>query len=141
MEEILKNIKNKVAEVTQLAYVDGDWGQLGEETTTLPTQFPFALVDATQMTFENVGMDRTALPQNRQTANVALTLTIGTVKPTDPLNNWKIWDVMQDVHEKLQGWRPEGAAGVLVRTGLLRVERKDAIQAYRITYSFGIANC
>lgn len=149
MKEILLAIQNKMSEVISLQYIDEDWGQIKYYDSHPAVKFPFALIDFNQLSFDNLGIDRTATPANRQTANGTIAITIGNIKLTNtshnaPLNQknkaWEIWEIIESVHGCLHGWKPTEATGALTRTGLQRIVRSDGIQEYRITYSIGFTN-
>ncbi|KGO89749.1 hypothetical protein [Flavobacterium suncheonense] len=146
---ILESIENRLSEISELKYVDEDWGQLDNYSPNPPTKFPFGLIDLTNISYSNIGIDRTLTPANRQNATGTITVTIGNIKITNSSarapqgqknNAWAIWDLIELVHAKLHGWHPTNLAGALIRTGQQRVIRDDGIQEYRITYSIGLTN-
>lgn len=149
MKAILKSIQNRIAEITSIAYVDEDWGQLDNYSPNPPTKFPFALIDFTDGTFSNIGAYGEALPKNRQMSTELVTITVGNLKLSNtsfkaPLNQkndaMAIWDIIDEVHDKLHGWHPTEECGALIRARRQRVIRDDGIQEYRITYTMGLTN-
>lgn len=149
MKDVLQNIQNKLAEIPELKYIDEDWGQLDNYSPNPPTKFPFALIDITNVGYANLGIDRTATPQNRQTATGSVTITVGNLKLTNTGLNapqlqkdkaWEVWDIIEKIHQKLHGFKPTNITGALIRNDLQRVVRDDGIQEYRINYTMGMTN-
>lgn len=149
MKETLQNIQNKIAEINELKYVDENWGQLDDYSPHPPTQWPCALIDISNLVFADIGVDRTASPQNRQTATGTVVVNLANAKlgntsfkaPQQQKDNaWGIWELEQKIHEKLHGWKPHATSGALMRTRLQRKRRDDGIQEYEITYTIGMTN-
>lgn len=149
MKEILLAIQNKLNEVAVLQYIDDDWGQIKYYDSHPAVKFPFALIDFSQLSFDNLGVDRAATPANRQTATGTITITVGNLKLTNtslnaPLSQkikaWEVWEIIESVHGCLHGWKPTDLTGALIRTGQQRIIRSDGIQEYRITYTIGMTN-
>ena len=148
-KSILANIQTQLATITDLKYIDEDWGQLDDYSPNPPTQFPLALIDIGNIDYSNMGIDRAALPQNRQMATGTIVISIANLKLTNtsyktPATQkqaaWSIWDIVQSVHEKLHGHKPAENVGGMVRNNMRKVKRDDGIQEYEVTYSIGITN-
>ncbi|MBK5213621.1 MAG: hypothetical protein JJE55_08185 [Flavobacteriaceae bacterium] len=148
MKEVIKNIQAKLAAVSTLKYVDEDWGQLDYYSQNPPVKWPCALIDITGASFEDRGWDRTTNthPQTGEAmvsitiANLKLTNTSGRAPQTQKDAGWSIWDLMQEVHEAVQGFRPVPNAGALLRRGMRRTKRDDGVQEYTILYGFGMTD-
>lgn len=149
MENVIQSIQQKIAALPAVKYVDEDWGQLDYYSPNFPVQWPCVLIDISGGQFAELGMDRTASPQNRQTANTTISITIANLKLTNTSSRapqlqkdtgFSIWQLQQDVHAVLHGWRPTEATGKLVRTSFTRVKRDDGVQEYTVMYSLGMAN-
>lgn len=149
MKETLASIQTKISEVTSLKYIDEDWGQLDDYSPNMPVQWPCCLIDFSQIVFQNIGKDRTAIPQQRQIAEGTITITIANQKLTNTSfaapqmqkqNAWSIYDIIEDVHKKIHGWRPVNISGALIRTQFIRRKRDDGVQEYNITYTIGLNN-
>lgn len=149
MRVFLQAIQTQIATIPELKYVDEDWGQLDNYSPNPPTMFPFVLIDISALNFSNIGMDKTAIPITRQMAEGRITLTIANLKLTNtsgfaPQNQkdtaWHIWDIIENVHQKVQGFNPTEKSGGLIRTGLQRMVRDDGIQEYKVTYTIGLTN-
>ena len=147
MKALIKNIQTRLDTVTDLKYIDEDWGQLDYYSPNFPVQWPCVLIDITNAGYSNIGMDRSVKPMQRQQADAQISFTVANLKLTNtsakaPVmqkdNAWSIWDLIEEVHEKLQGFSPEVYAGKLIRTSLQRVKRDDGVQEYTITYSCGL---
>lgn len=148
-QEFLQAIQTQLQTITDLKYVDEDWGQLDSYSPNPPTQFPCALIDITTMNYANIGKDNSALPIQRQTAEATITINIADLKlsntsgrapQTQKDNAWKILAIIEDVHKKVQGWKPTNKSGALMRSSRKRVRRDDGIQEYAVTYSVGFTN-
>ncbi len=149
MKAFLQSLQNQIASIPELKYVDEDWGQLDNYSPNPPTMFPLVVIDISALNFSNIGMDKRAIPINRQMAEGRVTLTIANLKLTNtsglaPQNqknhSWQIWDLIENVHQKVQGFNPMPNSGELIRTGLQRNVRDDGIQEYKVSYSVGLTN-
>ena len=149
MKEILKNIQAKITEVQTVKYVDEDWGQLNLFPGDFPVHFPCVLFDIKDGQFENIGADRRATPKERQLGRFSLELCIAKMKlsntsgkaPLSQKNNaWEIQDIIQMVHEKLQGYSAGENCSKLIRKSYQRIRRDDGIQEYRVSYDFEVGN-
>lgn len=145
---ILENVKNKLAAIGDLKYIDNDWGQLDDYSPNFPVKWPCALVDVTDARYSNIGKDPSMLPANRQQAEIILTITIATLRlspsnqkalPKKPDSN-DIYLIIQTVHELLHGYSPAPQAGLLIRQGMQRIRRDDGVHQYTIQYITAIHN-
>ena len=148
MKVILQNIQNKLtSEVTDLKYVDEDCGQLNMYQP--PVKWPCCLIDVTSINYTHLGIDRTKVPQTRQTGKIAVKLTLANLKLTNssgmaPQSQkdqaWFIWDLADKIHEKLHGFSPGENCTKMMRSNLQRSVRDDGVQEYFITYNFEASN-
>jgi hypothetical protein len=150
MKAILKNITALLQSIPELRYVDEDWGQLDYYSPHFPVLWPCALIDIANADYSNIGKDRTATPAERQEATATLQLRVADLKlsnssamtpDTMKEDVWVVEDLLQKIHEKLQGFKPGENTGVLVRTKRSRAKRDDGVQLYNVVYTFGIHNC
>jgi hypothetical protein len=149
MDLIIKNTQERLLTLNTLPYVDEDWGQLDYYAPNFPVQFPCALIDVSNANYSNIGIDKTAMPINRQNAIASMTITFANLKLTNtsgrsPLNQknnaFNINVLIEDAHKLIQGFKPAPNAGALIRTGRQRVKRDDGVQEYNVTYSFKLDN-
>lgn len=149
MKIVLENIQKTIGTITSLKYIDEDWGQLDDYSPNPPTKFPLALIDIGNLDYSQIGNDRKAIPQNRQMATGTIIITIANIRisntsfksPKQQKDNvWEIWNIIEDVHKCLQGYRPDLNCRGMARTNLRRVKRDDGIQEYEITYTVGVDN-
>lgn len=149
MKPFLETVESKLAAVSELLYIDEDWGQLDSYSPNPPAKFPCALIDITSLVFSNIGKDLTDNPINRQKAEGTITFIIADMKlsntsfkapQTQKNNAWKIWDILDKVHKQIHGWKPTADSGALMRTSHKRIRRDDGIQEYQVTYSLSKAN-
>ncbi|AZB07453.1 hypothetical protein EG344_00660 [Chryseobacterium sp. G0162] len=150
MTDILQAINDKLNEVTELKYIDENWGQLDLYGPQIPVQWPCALVDFNTGQFTNIGRNYRVTPQNRQEGTLTVEITIANLKLTNSSNKaptfqkekaFAIWDLINKVHEILQGWNPAENAGALIRTTFSKVRRDDGVQEFRVIYSIGLHDC
>lgn len=113
MKTILQNIQNKLSEVTELKYIDEDWGQLNMYQP--PVKWPCCLIDISDVNYSNLGIDRSVVPQNRQLGKATVKLTLANLKLTNTSMQapqtqknqaWFIWDLAQKIHQKYTDLRP-----------------------------------
>ena len=141
MKTLLQNIQNKLSEVIELKYIDEDWGQLNMYQP--PVKWPCCLIDISDINFSNLGIDRTATPQNRQLGKATVKLTLANLKLTNTSMQapqaqkdqaWLIWDLAQKIHQKMNGFTPDVNCSRMLRNDLKRSVRDDGVQEYFITY-------
>ena len=54
MKEILQNIQNRLSTITEIRYIDEDWGQLDYYSQNMPVQWPCCLIDIQSGNFSNL---------------------------------------------------------------------------------------
>ena len=115
MKALIKNIQTRLATLTDLKYVDEDWGQLDYFSPNFPVQWPCVLIDITNAEYSNIGRDKKVIPIERQQAEAVFSFTVANLKLTNtsakaPVtqkdNAWSIWDLIEEIHKKLQGFNP-----------------------------------
>lgn len=149
MISILESIQKRISEIKEIAYVDEDWGQIDYYDTRPPVQWPCALITLNDGSFSNIGKDKNKTPSNRQQGIITLDITVANLKFTNSSFNapkyqkeqaWEIWKLIEKIHEKLHGWRPEASSGNLIRSSWRSTRRNDAIQEIHIIYTLGLNN-
>lgn len=151
MDEIIAAIQTQLATtVTDLKYVDENWGQLDLFGPEIPVQWPCSLIMLNSGVFSNLGTDVKAKPMNRQEGTISFEITFADLKLTNSsfkaplLQKQKarsIWKLIEKAHENLHGWSPVPGTGKLIRTGVGSVRRDDGVQEIRVVYSIGVHNC
>ncbi|KMQ70230.1 hypothetical protein [Chryseobacterium koreense] len=150
METILTNIQQELTKVPALKYIDENWGQLTFYGSNIPVQWPCCLIGMQSAQFSDIGMDRSAKPVNRQEGNLTFEITIAKQKLTNTslkapnlqkIQAFEIWEIVEKVHETLQGFKPLPNCGKMVRTGFNSVRRDDGVQEIRVIYTAGIHDC
>lgn len=149
MMKLINDVVTQLGTSTVLKHADEDWGQL-EIYPNPPVKFPCALVGINNGVFSNIGMDKTATPQNRQQGTILLNIRIANKRLTNSsskapasqrMNAQSVFVVMENVHELLQGWSPGDNVGKLIRERIISEVNDDGIQEYIVQYSVGISNC
>lgn len=147
--ELLDSIKTKISEISELKYVDENWGQLDYYSANPPTKWPCCLIDISDIQYSNIGIDRNKTPMQRQMGSCIIKLTVANVRLTNssqraPIGQkqeaWKVWHLIEEVHQHLHGFAPVTNASALIRQNLQRTLRDDGIQEYTITYQVEIQN-
>jgi hypothetical protein len=148
---ILEAISNRIAEVKELKHVDEDWAQLDVDNERPPVMFPCALIDFEEGDFEDLGKDKTRTPAQRQTAEIKVIITVATVvlsrsnqKATAQQKEdaWKIYDIIQKVHEKIHGWNPiADGSGKMKRVQFRKQRTVNGTKQIRMEYSLSVVNC
>ncbi|WP_236025505.1 hypothetical protein [Flavobacterium geliluteum] len=149
MKEFIQNTQTKLSEVPTINYIDEDWGQLDDYSPNVPVQWPCCLIDMSNVDFSDLGMNKDAVPQNRQQAAGLITLTFANMKLTNTSFKapqaqkdiaWSIHDIIEAAHAKVHGFAPVIGSGKLMRRSFKRVKRDDGIQQYQVVYSIGLHN-
>lgn len=149
MKATLITIQQTLQTITELRYVDEDWGQMDDYSPNPPTQFPLALIDVGNLQFSDISRDRNLVPQMRQMASGTVTIRICDLRLTNSSGRapagqkaliFGIWDLIDKVHAKLHGNVIGGSAGALMRTNLRKRRRDDGIQEFELTYTVGVSN-
>jgi hypothetical protein len=144
MKEVIIAVKEKLANLPSLRYVDEDWGQLDAYSPNFPVQWPCALIDLADNQFSNTGRVLGSTPENRQ-ENIfkmivrVANLRLGNSSAKAPLPQktlaYSVWDEIAKVHAALHGWRPTDNGGQLIRESITRAVRDDGVQEYIIVFS------
>ena len=147
---ILSNLKQHLTAITGIRYIDEDWGQLDDYSPNPPVQWPCVLIDVSAVSYSNLGQDATRIPNSRQQGEAQLTVKIANVKLSNtsamagPKVRYQqvpeIFEIMQQVHNRLHGYRPNERAGKLIRVSMQRSRRDDGVQVYEVNYSFALHN-
>lgn len=149
MKTILDTIKNKIDQIPGLKYVDDDWGQLDFYSPNFPVKWPCVLVDLGQIGFSDIGRDLTQTPINRQQGDALIVIRFANLRlsnsstkspRTQRDKRLEVFDLIQDIHENLQGFEPDERCGPLIRESMRRVTRDDGVQEYEIIYSAGLSD-
>jgi hypothetical protein len=149
MKELLLNLETQLATVTAIQYIDEDWGQLDDYGPHTPVKWPCCLVDFADADYSDIGIDRSATPQNRQQAFGSITfnfanMKIGNSSKNAPINQkdqaYLLLGIIEDAHKKIHGFRPGVNSGSLIRKSFRRIKRDDGIQQYRVVYTIGLNN-
>lgn len=132
MKQIFLTIQNKLAEITNLRYIDKDWGQLQYENP--PVQWPCALVDVTNVDYTQQG-------RGTQLGNALICITIGNVNPVPSSGNapnradsYATIDLLNEIHQKLQLLSDGSTFQPLMRTNLLKAAANGSYEVYQMTY-------
>lgn len=134
--QVISEIAQRLAQVTNLAWIDMDLGQLDTAGQRPAVAFPACLIELSYPACDNV-----AQYQQVVTCNVQLRLALS------PLNNPRlegasanhvaitdgVTPTIEAVHAALQGWETDSLSP-LQRLTVTPERRRDGIKVYRITY-------
>lgn len=151
MDNLLLNINEKLEqEVTDLKYIDENWGQLQYFGKDCPVKWPCALVDFASGQFSNISYNYATETGTQQEGILNIEITIAKLKlsPTSTgakmsqkIKGYEIWKTVKKVHEILQGWKPLPNSGELSRTSIQQIKRDDGIKEIIVIYSIGLHGC
>lgn len=119
MKDLLNAILNKLEEVTALKYIDEDWDQLNDFPNTA-VKFPAALVDF-QITNKSDFLNR------EQSSTYSIDIIVCHKKLSNSNRNapesqkqksFEIYEIVDEIHNKLHGWHPTADAGRMVDKSL-----------------------
>lgn len=145
---IIPFVQEKLQEIQELEYVDEDWGQLDYYSPHPPVKFPCVLIDIQNANFSNIGKDRKKTPQNRQMAEVVVSLMIANLRLTNTsgkapqsqkTNARSIQPLIEQVHQKVQGLSNEQMSS-LIRIARNRIKNDDGVQMYEVKYKCRLSN-
>lgn len=149
MKTLLQNIQNRLSEITELNYIDENWGQLDYYSPNMPVQWPCCLIDVQSGQFSNLSKDFTKTPKDRQNGSFSVEITVANMKltntsyqaPQEQKNHaWAIFGLLEKIHRQLHGFSPSEKATKMLRNSFGRVQRDDGVQEYRITYVVELHN-
>ncbi|MFA7448798.1 MAG: hypothetical protein WCY77_10200 [Weeksellaceae bacterium] len=151
MKELFQNLQKQIAEsVPAVNYVDENWGQLDLYGPEIPVKWPCVLLDLGQADFSNIGRVNNRIPANRQQGQASIEITLGMLKltntsfkstATQKWHGFEVWEVVEELHQVIQGFQPTENSGGMIRTNVRKVRRDDGVQEIRITYSVGLNDC
>ncbi len=128
-------LKDKVSE---LKYIDENWGQLDFYGEKAPVKYPAALIDIGSINWINKS-------QKQQLGVGELIVTLYDMKLTRTSNAapsaqkeaaFSIYSTLRKIHLALHGWVAENTTGSLVRVSNKRAVRDDGINEYATVFKF-----
>lgn len=149
MKNILQNIQNRLAEITELQYIDEDWGQIDYYSPNMPVKWPCCLIDIQSGQFSNISKDMSKRPRDRQNGIFLAKITIANMRLSNTSflapqgqkdNAWAIFELVEKIHQKLHGFSPNDNCSKMLRANFGRVQRDDGVQEYAVTYGFEAHN-
>ena len=131
MKQYFTALKARLSSVSTLRTVDAEWGQLNYEQP--PVKFPCALIDMSSTDIAAVKPDSVRV---HATVNV---LVADLRYNRQPANAFDIYQTVEDVATKLQGWT-DGRFRQLSLTAISPVSDAPGFSAYQLQFSttFGL---
>lgn len=139
MKNLLNAILTKLQEVTELKYIDEDWNQLSDSPNS-PVKFPCALVDF-QIPNKSDYLNR------EQNSTYSIDIIVCHKKLSNSSRNapdaqkqksFEIYDIVDEIHNKLHGWHPTPDAGRMVDKSLSKdyvYGIKKLTMTFEVTYT------
>ena len=62
MNTLIQNIQTRLDTISEIKYVDADWGQLDYYSPNFPVKFPCVLIDVSSANYSDIGTDKQATP-------------------------------------------------------------------------------
>lgn len=139
MKHLLNAILNRLGEVDSLKYIDENWDQLNDYPNSA-VKFPCALVDlriSEKVDYLNLV----------QTGNYTIEILVAHKKLTNSSLNaptsqreksFEIYDIVDQIHNKLHGWSPTGDCGRMFDQTLQKDFQqgvKKMIMSFEVTYT------
>ena len=134
MKNLLNAILTKLQEVTDLKYIDEDWNQLSDYPNS-PVKLPCALVDF-QIPYKMDYLNK------QQTDKYSITIVVCNTRLSNssmkaPANqkqkSFEIYDIVDQIHEKLHGWSPTNDAQRLIDKSLSK-DYQNGIKKMTMTF-------
>ena len=149
MKQILINIQNRLAEISELRYIDEDWGQIDYYSPNMPVKWPCCLIDIQSGQFSNISKYANKHPKDRQNGLFSVKITLANMKlantshlapQTQKDNAWAVFDLVEKIHQKLHGFSHDNNCGKMLRSSFGRTQRDDGVQEYAVIYDFEAHN-
>ena len=80
MIQTIDSVQTKLAQLPALNHIDEETGQLDYYSPNYPVKWPCALVTIINIDYEDVGKDRSKIPQQRQMGDAMLSITLADLK-------------------------------------------------------------
>ena len=139
MEAIYNAILAKLEEIPELKYSSEDWGQLNYYGNDCPVQFPCCVFDLNSATFSETGKEQQGTLQIAfNVAHLRLTPNSARTSIKQKEHSWEVIHLVEAIHEKLKRYRPHPQHGRLIRTGMRKIKRQDAIKQYEVIYTMSL---
>lgn len=155
MKVLMSELKEKLASVPGVNFVDEDWGQLDAFSSQAPVKWPCVLISMQSGTYTEVGRERNNLSVNRQMGEILVELRIANLKVTpsgqrasanQKANSVSVLEIFEQVHRHIHGWTPghdnsnTNFNGKFIRQRFRNERRDDGIQEYSVIYSISVTS-
>lgn len=126
MEQVFITVLQALSAVPELKYISEDWGQLNFDQGA--DKYPCALIDLVAITYKS-------LTDDMQRAETTMTIRLASIQQPDMNNDFSLLPIIDSIHEQLCKQVYQGISG-LQRVEVKKVDRKDSIKEYVISYKF-----
>lgn len=140
IQEIFTPIQERILNSNLVKYVSEDWGQLEYYGKDCPVQWPCCIFDITSGNFSNIGKleQEGELTLVFKVAHLRLTTNSGRTTISQQTQSWEVVNIVEQLHQLLQGFKPTAQQGKLIRKAFRKTQREDSIKQYEITYTIGV---
>jgi hypothetical protein len=141
MDVLLQDIQDRLSsQVTELQYVDENWGQLDDYSPNFPVKFPCALVDCFTANYENMG---NLVQQGVATIQILIAdikISNSSAKAPDgqKTKSKSFYVLMKAVYKALHGYSGHDFYSALIRTSERRIPRDDGTRVHEMLFTVQI---
>jgi hypothetical protein len=142
MKELIDDIKTRLQGVTELKYIDEDWGQLDYYSAAPPVKFPCALIDIDNVRWSDEGNQTQIGIANVVVRLANMRLSNSNVKAPagQKAKSLSFFDTVMHIHQKLHTWSGAKNNGPLTRIGYRKVKRDDGIREIEMIFAVEITD-
>lgn len=142
MKELIDDIKTRLKEVTELKYIDEDWGQLDYYSASPPVKFPCVLIDVDNVRWTDQGNQSQIGIGNVSIRFANMRLSNSNVKAPagQKAKSLSFFDTVMHIHQKLHCWSGAKNNGPLTRIGYRKVKRDDGIREIEMIFTVEITD-
>ncbi|MDR0509628.1 MAG: hypothetical protein LBH06_00870 [Rikenellaceae bacterium] len=137
------DIQDRLAALSELKYVDEDWGQLDGEGRSPAVKFPCVLIDCSNITAsqagEHVMLDTISVVV--RVADLRLSNSSAQAPHGQKEKHYRLFEIIAKVISALHGWSGDPQAyGRLRRISMQRERRGDGVRLYELTFQCTMVN-
>lgn len=141
MDIILTDIQERLkATVTELKYIDEDWGQLDDYSPNFPVKWPCTLIDCFAANYENIARKgQMGLASIRlQIADIKLSNSSANAPDAQKTKSKSFYLLMNKIYKALHGWSGHDTYSSLIRTREGRIRRNDGVRVHEMIFTIEI---
>ena len=143
MDILLTDIQARLTTlVTDLKYIDEDWGQLDDYSPHFPVKWPCALVDCFNASYTDLGntVQHGLCTIRIVLADVRLSNSSTKAPTAQKENSRSFYTLMKQVYTALQGYAGHPHYSALIRISERRLPRNDGVKAHEMLFTVQVKN-